>query len=560
MQGNILGLQFGHDASACVIKNGRLVSAIARERLTRVKHVPFLDLETIQYVLDVAGLTLDEIDCVAFCGYCYSPKSQIQIYDLEKQQVQSNLFHVPFPKMFAPYLMGIGNTYKRAYFVSHQLCHAASAFYTSPFEKSAVFTMDASGPNPQVSSLYCVGNGNKLEAISTPGLMIGNAYGDFTERLGIGPGIDKAGSTMGLAPYGTPRQEVIERWEELGESIWERADQENYKDFEAFLDWLWSQISGLGPKETFTNEQSTSQEAMDIAASLQYVFERTIVKYTNRLHETTNGHHDNKLCLSGGSFLNCNANMKVHEETEFDEIHLFPACGDDGLAPGAALYVYHHLLDGEREAYAPKDFMYLGKEYTNIPTGGRPIDTKELAKALSEGALIAWCQGRAEFGPRALGNRSLIADPRNANARELINEKIKCREWYRPFAPAVLVERSTEFFDCDFESPLMLFIAQVKQPEVVPAITHVDNSARVQTVQKSDNPMYYQLIEDFGEQTGVPVILNTSLNVNGEPIVETPEDAIRFFINTKVDYLVINDQMFDASCRALFADKLKAAS
>ena len=560
MQGNILGLQLGHDAAACVLRDGRLVAAIARERLTRNKHQLFLDLETIDYVLDVAGLTLQDIDSVAFCGYCYKEDSPIQIYSPDQQHIQHHLWHIAFPSFYSPHIMAIGKTFKRAYFVSHQLCHAASAFYTSPFERSAVFTMDASGPNAEVSSLCSFGNGNQLDVFLTPKLMIGNAYSDFTARLGIGSGIDKAGSTMGLAPYGTPSPEVVARWEELGDSTWEYANNNDLGEFTKFLDWLWSQISGLGPKETIPHELSASQRAMDIAASLQYVFERTLVKHCQLLYENILGNHDDNLCLAGGSFLNCNANMKIYEETDFANIHLFPACGDDGLAAGAAFYLYHHLLGGERQSYAPRDYMYLGKEYDDTPSGGRPLDTRELAKALSEGALIAWYQGRAEFGPRALGNRSLIADARNANARELINEKIKCREWYRPFAPAVLKERSSEFFDFDFESPLMLFISQVKQPDLIPAVTHVDQSARVQTVDREDNPRYYQLIEDFGELTDVPVILNTSLNVNGEPIVETPEDAIRFFVNTKVDYLVINDRMYNASCREFMATQYRQAS
>jgi len=553
---NILGLNFGHDAAACVLKNGRLTAAINKERITRTKHDIGIDLDQIQYVLDAAELKIEEIDYVGFSGFLYHPDNAVKIFHVNGEEVREHLLDIAGPSTGTRYQVKISERIIPAVFVHHHIAHAASAYYTSPFKEAACFTVDASMMRPEVCSLFSYGADQHLHYGYCPGLMMGNAYNIFTEKLGIGSGLEKAGSTMGLAPYGTPNEVALKQWESFATSYYDRPFQPN--DL-IYINYMWSKLSGLAPHVKLTQEQSTSQQAMDIAASLQHVFERTLVRYTNELYEFTKDYNGGNLCLAGGSFLNCNANMKIKEETPFKNIHLFPACGDDGLCVGSALYLYHSLLGQPREDYQPRQYMYLGREHKTMPPNGKAYDPALVAKTIANGGLVAWYQGRSEYGPRALGNRSLIADPRNPNMRDIINEKIKCREWYRPFAPVVMAEESKEWFDIDFESPLMLFIGQVKQPDKIPAVTHVDGSARVQTIQRDDNPAYYGLVEQFKKETGVPVLLNTSLNVNGEPIVETPDEAVQFFVNTRVDLLVIDDQMWTAEQRDTMATHLEAA-
>ena len=554
---NILGLNFGHDAAVCILKNGKLAAAINKERLSRQKHDSDVTLEQINYVLDAAELSLKDITHVAFSAYLYSPQNEIKIFGQDGNEICNHLLDLPGPTTGQPYTVRIGERLIPGAFIHHHMAHAAAAFFTSPFERAACFTVDASMQRPEVCSLFSYGEGNKLHYGYCPGLMVGNAYNVFTEKLGIGSGLEKAGSTMGLAPYGKVNQVALAKWESYAQSYYDRPFQEN--DL-IFISKMWSELSGMPPHASMSREESFSQKAMDIAASLQHVFERALVQYTNKLHEFTRSYNDNNLCLAGGSFLNCNANMKIREETQFENIHLFPACGDDGLCVGSALYLYHSLLNQPRHTYENREFMYLGKGYSNGPQGGVAYDPEVVAQTLANGGLVAWYQGRSEYGPRALGNRSLLGDPRNPKMREVINEKIKCREWYRPFAPVVLEEHAADWFEINFASPLMLFIGQVKQPEIIPAVTHVDQSARVQTIERSDNPAYYELVETFGELTGVPVLLNTSLNVNGEPIVETPEEALRFFVNTKVDVLVINGEMWLAEDRETMARQIETAA
>ena len=344
---------------------------------------------------------------------------------------------------------------------------------------------------------------------------------------------------MGLASYGKPLPKAIEHCARYGESFYERKFQ---PDDDRFIELMWSELSGLPPVTGLSKQESDSQRAMDIAASLQYVFEETIIKAANELHQKTAAFAKGNLCLSGGSFYNCNTNSALLKRTPFERIALFPACGDDGTAVGAGLFIAHTMMDEKRVHYEPEEIVYLGRGY-DPPAIGKPLDLDHVAKALAAGQVVGWCQGRSEFGPRALGNRSILADARNPKMRDRINHEIKKREWFRPFAPIVLAERAAEWFDFDRESPFMLFTARVLDPDLVPAITHVDGSARLQTVTESSNPAIYALISRFYGLTGVPLLLNTSLNGGGEPLVETPDDAIRFWQSTPVDMMVIGDRM-----------------
>ena len=463
---NILGLNFGHDGSVCLVKDGKLEFAIATERITKIKKQQGFTDEIINYVLDSCGITLDDIDCVATNDF--------------KQEVFGNQYLVDN--------ISIQGKEFKCYIISHHLSHCASAYYTSPYDKAYCFSMDCSMGKPEANSLIAYGEGKKLMAKYCPGEMVGVLYGEVTERLGLGPALHKAGTTMGLASYGTPFD----------------------FDYQSYTDDI--------------------KHKMNVAASVQDLFEKKVLNVLSELDDKT----DN-LCLSGGSFLNCNANSKVVMHSKFKNVHHSPACGDDGTSVGSALYVAHHILGEPRHDYQQKDLCYTGREYQS-----QTPDYEYIAKQLADGKIIGFFQGKSEFGPRALGNRSILADPRNFHNRELINHVVKNREWFRPFAPVTLEECYQDWFDFPIPSPYMLYTAQVKQPEKIPAVTHVDGSARFQTVTEESNKHYYEIIKAFGKLTGVPVLLNTSLNGNGQPILETEDDAREFYKNSNLDMMVIN--------------------
>ena len=463
---NILGLNFGHDGSVCLVKDGRLEFAIATERISKIKKQQGFTDEIINYVLDSCRITLDDIDCVATNDF--------------KQEVFGNQYLVDK-------IVIQGKEFK-CYIISHHLSHCASAYYTSPYDKAYCFSMDCSMGKPEANSLIAYGEGKKLMAMYCPAEMVGVLYGEVTEKLGLGPALHKAGTTMGLASYGTPFD----------------------FDYQSYTDEI--------------------KHKMNVAASVQDLFEKKVLNVLSELDDKT----DN-LCLSGGSFLNCNANSKVVMYSKFKNVHHFPACGDDGTSVGSALYVAHHILGESRHDYQQKDLCYTGREYQS-----QTPDYEYIAKQLADGKIIGFFQGRSEFGPRALGNRSILADPRNFHNRELINHVVKNREWFRPFAPVTLEECYQDWFDFPIPSPYMLYTAQVKQPEKIPAVTHVDGSARFQTATEESNKHYYEIIKAFGNLTGVPVLLNTSLNGNGQPILETKEDAEEFYKNSNLDMMIIN--------------------
>jgi len=537
---NILGLNFGHDGAAALIVNGRLRCAISNERLSRQKKAIGVTLEMIEYVIREGGIALSDIEWIAFSSYLYLSSNEIKLEDLNGREIQGHVIDLFGGETAREFRISIAGKRFKAVLIHHHIAHCASAFYTSPFERSACFSVDASLRNPEVCSLFAYGDGNKLYYLKCPGTMIGNAYSIFTEKLGLGPGLTKAGTTMGLAPYGQPNEVAKSRWREFGRSVYERHFQPSEL---VFINEMWGAISGKAPHVTFSKEHSDSPEAMNIAASLQFIFEESLLATTRELFTLTDAFNDRNLCLSGGSFLNSETNMRIKRETDFKNVHLFPACGDDGTAAGAALYLLHHILNGERQDYAPRDCMYLGREYKDPPQG-EPLSIETVARELSEGKVVAWARGRSEFGPRALGNRSILADPRNPLMKEHLNKTVKRREWFRPFAPVVLSEEKTNWFDIDFESKLMLFIAKIRYPEQIPAVSHVNHTARLQTVSSDENPELCDLIKRFAALTGVPILLNTSLNGNNEPLVETPNDALRFYETAPVNRLVLGNTMF----------------
>jgi len=463
---NILGLNFGHDGSVCLVRDGKLEFAIATERITKVKKQSGFTEEVIDYFLDSTGISIDDIDCIATNDF--------------KQEVFGNQYLVEE--------FSIKGKSIKTYIIPHHLAHCASAYYTSPYDEAYCFSMDCSMGKPEANSLVAYGRGKNIKAMYCPAEMVGVLYGEVTEKLGLGPALHKAGTTMGLASYGTPFD----------------------FDYQSYTDDI--------------------KHKMNVAASVQDLFEKKVLNVLSEIDDKT----DN-LCLSGGSFLNCNANSKVVMHSKFKNVHHFPACGDDGTSVGSALYVAHHILGEQRHDYQQKDLCYTGREYQS-----QTPDYEYIAKQLADGKIIGFFQGKSEFGPRALGNRSILADPRNFHNRELINHVVKNREWFRPFAPVTLEECYQDWFDFPIPSPYMLYTAQVKQPEKIPAVTHVDGSARFQTVTEESNKHYYEIIKAFGKLTGVPVLLNTSLNGNGQPILETEEDAREFYKNSNLDMMVVN--------------------
>jgi len=603
---NILGINISHDASLALVQSGKLVGAISIERFSRIKKDSHISMEHINTFLSSFGLNILDIDVVTFSFFIqdcvpfikiYSPFDKIYPFSsygshskqgplLNHLKDQDRVEHVDgkgytlpnyITRLRPPYSSdpisqdfsfpikvefdGIDKLFE-GYLVDHQIAHAASAYYTSNFEQSAIFTADASMHDATACSMWWMGYDRRITPFRCPEYMLGNFYDVATEFCGLGVGTLKAGSLMGLSSHGSVSEKTKKNWKEWTKPLSERTESEDH----LYIDWLFSQISGKFPKvgepipevedevagyqnytrpyqQVYTKEESDKQECMDVAASIQYITERSLVHYTNKLFEESEGFNLNNLCLSGGIFLNCNANYKILKETNFKNIHLYPACGDDGVATGSALYIYHHILENQRErTYLNKELMYTGIDY-NIPANLKVSDFEFLAEELSKGKIVCWHQGRSEFGPRSLGNRSFLADPRDPKMKDILNKKVKFREWYRPFAPVVLKEYCFDWFDLDVESPFMLYTVPCKKPEQIPSACHVDNSSRVQTIEKFDNPNLYDLIWNFKQITGVPILINTSLNVKGEPIVETEEDSIKLFEESDVDILVLNGKI-----------------
>lgn len=605
----ILGIHTGHDAALAIVKDGRLIATTPIERLSRNKKDDNVPLHFVQFFLNFNGINLEDVDEITFSAFdknlipwidLYSPldqkyplarygtwnaESTILNHIEGESKVEKTEYGYTLPSVIhrtsIPYssadidthnffrlnirIEGIDKTYK-GMFVNHHFAHAASAYYTSDFDQAAIFTADASMHHTEACSGYFVGNGLTLQQFRNPGYMFGNFYDVATEHLGIGPGVTKAGSLMGLSAYGRIKREAYTKWKEWTAPQYSRdGDREEHR----YVDWLFSQISGRFPfvgettrtdvrnekpghwhytrswQEPFTNEESTSQEAMDIAATIQFVAERSLVDYSQQLYEETKDFNGKNLCVSGGTFLNCNANYKIQTETEFENMHMFPACGDDGTAAGSALWLAHGYYGLPRQKYTTSDLAYTGLMWSDHHLeGGQPLDLDVIADMLNDDKLICWYDGRSENGPRALGHRSFIVSPKNPKMKDILNSRVKFREWYRPFAPIVLKEKAQEWFVMDFDSPYMLHTVPCKKPFDIPSAVHIDNTARVQTLTKEHNEKMYTLIEKFEQRSGIPIVINTSLNVNGQPIVETPNEAMELFEKSDVDVLVINNQMW----------------
>jgi carbamoyltransferase len=524
----VLGLHYGHDGSACIVKDGKLIVAISSERITKQKKFIGVTNQVIDYVLDVAGITAEQIDYIALSDWSQSSTyDTIELFDKENKIYSTS--GAVFDNDCAQVMSKFRNLDIPTLIVPHHLSHCASAFYTSNFDKAMCLSLDSSFYKMKCNSAIAIGDGNKLTMVVCPNMIVGMGYSIFTEQLGLFPAHSKAGTVMGLASYGKPHPEVVANIEKyVNESYFIKDDMVLV---ETYWRELWQKLISNIPIDTFKTR------AM-LAASIQYILESSLAETVKRMKVMDGKDTPDNLCLSGGSLLNCVSNTRIKNDGVFKKVHHFPACGDDGIAVGAALYLTHHHLDIPRPTYTSDEICYLGKKYDTVEP-----DYATVANMLANGKIVAWFMGSSEFGPRALGNRSILADPRNYHNRELINFMIKDREWYRPFAPSVLEEEYKNWFDLKDSSPYMLYTANVLKPKEVPAITHIDGTARPQTVNEQHNKHYYRLIKEFYKQTTVPMLLNTSLNGKDAPILETEQDALEFFYTSQVDALVLNGKL-----------------
>lgn len=585
---NILGISaFYHDSAAALVCDGKISAAAQEERFTRKKHDPSFPSNSIAFCLEQSGLDLSDIDYVVFYEkpllkferlletyLSYAPQGLGSFRKAMPEWVREKLF---LPRLLRKNLKTLNGDYSGPLvFTSHHESHAASAFFPSPFDEAAVITVD--GVGEWTTTSICKGTGNRIELLYEQRFphSLGLLYSAFTYYAGfrVNSGEYKL---MGLAPYGEPKyQDLIEEHlidiKEDG-SFWLDMDYFNYCQGLTMTNRRFHDLFGHPPRKP---ESELSQFHMDVAASIQKTTEKVMLKIARHASEITKC---DSLCLAGGVALNCVANGRILREGPFENIWIQPAAGDAGGALGAALFTWYQLLDNERKSQSPDHQLgtSLGPDFSDeaieklLKDEGAVytrIDSDEalcqqIAQFMADEKVAGWFQGRMEFGPRALGYRSIIGDARSRKMQRVMNLKIKFRESFRPFAPSIARERVSEFFEMrpNEDSPYMLLVADVQEDKregqaeslvdakgleklniprsVIQAVTHVDYSARVQTVDESRNPLYHRLIKEFEALTGCPVIINTSFNVRGEPIVCTPNDALRVFQVTNMDILVM---------------------
>lgn len=544
---NIIGISaLYHDSACCLLQDGVLKAAAQEERFTRIKHDSSMPFHAFKYCLESAGLSITEIDCIA---YYENPEKKLarQLwsgYDIHDPEYTDRLD----PHRYIREIREVLGYTGPVEIVEHHLSHAASSYYFSGFDEAAILTVD--GVGEWATTTYGVGKREKIELFEQVDFpnSIGLLYSTITSYLGFAVNSDEY-KVMGLAPYGKPVYvDKIRKLITLQDNGQYALDM-NFFDFGPgeymFTDQL-IELFGMPPR---VPESELKQFHKDVAKSLQTVLEEILLTKAKYLHRKTGL---TNLCMAGGVALNCVANGKILRETPFQNLFVQPAANDAGGAVGAAAVAHVRLSGGEKPA--PLRHVFLGPEYsddeiknlldaTAISYTDFRHSTDELLKTtallLSQNKVIAWFQGKMEFGPRALGARSILADPRVKDMKDRINSMVKKREGFRPFAPAVLQEKMHKHFALETPSPYMLLTCDVISPIDMPAITHVDGSARVQSVDRETNPLFYRLIQEFERITNCPVLLNTSFNVRGEPIVMTPLDALLCFINTNLDHLVL---------------------
>jgi carbamoyltransferase len=569
----VLGLNtYDHDVSACLLRDGDIAYAIAKERITRAKHASGFYKEVVDYCLNAEGISIDDVDLVV--RNCYI---------LPVEEMERRLLNQDAPGFLGEQERSLAakdplylSRSSKVVTVSHHLAHAYSAFAACPFDEGAVMVVDGVGsysadvteeyppadktdPLARESESYYKFSGSKIEALKKVWLepCRGFLSDEFFNMAGLGAlysrassyifgDWNKCGELMGLAPYGRRgRMKPLLHIENgvLSVPVWSEELKEPWL-IESGNDW----------------EKSPSmQHWKDLAWQVQDDTETVLLARAKWLRETTGAKN---LCIAGGVGLNCVANGRIARETGFENVWIQPAAGDDGIAIGCAYYGYLAIEKKPRASVIKH--AYFGKPYSDADVRGATDKTlirlvtkstqsdnisRDTAKVLAEGKIIGWFQGGSEFGPRALGNRSIIADPRSAEMKDILNRRVKFRQAFRPFAPIVLAEREDEIFEGSHDSPYML-LAKPVRPEwknKIPSIVHVDGTARVQTVRQETNPPLYRLLKEFEALTGVPVLLNTSFNVKGEPIVETPRNAVECFLNTDIDYLALHDLLIGKS-------------
>ncbi|MFY9954051.1 carbamoyltransferase [Bradyrhizobium sp.] len=584
----ILGISaFYHDSAAALVEDGRIVAAAQEERFTRKKHDPSFPMHAISYCLETAGARLSDIDHVAFYDKPFLKFERLLETYIALAPAGFRSFQMAIPlwlkeKLFQKSLLR--NKLQqfdeefdgaRLLFTEHHLSHAASAFYPSPFDKAVVLTMDGVGEWATTSA--ALGEGNRLEIFQEIHFphSLGLLYSAVTYYTGfkVNSGEYKV---MGLAPYGQPKyaQLILDHLIDLKPDGSFRLDM-SYFDYCTGLTMTNERFAKLFGQPVRAPDELLTPFHMDVAASIQAVLEEAVLRLTRSLANKTGARN---LCLAGGVALNCVANGKVLRDGKFDHIWIQPAAGDAGGAVGAALAAFHQFK-GEPRSVAPCDAMsgaFLGPEFSQGEierrlgaAGARFAVLAEekmveaTAKALSDQLAVGWFQGRMEFGPRSLGARSILGDPRSPAMQKNLNLKVKYRESFRPFAPVVLREDVSDWFELDSDSPYMLIVADVRDDKrramsaqehalfgidklnvsrsEIPAVTHVDYSARIQTVSANINPLFHRLLRQFKALSGCPVLVNTSFNVRGEPIVCTPEDAFRCFMGNELDVLVVGN-------------------
>lgn len=594
----ILGISaFYHDSAAGLVRGGEIIAAAQEERFTRIKHTPEFPEHAIRYCLEESGCTIDELDAIVFYDkpllkferlletyYAFAPKGLRSFLNAIPVWVREKMF---LKKMIYDGLREIGDYDKKnlnLLFTEHHLSHAASAFFASPFDEAAILTID--GVGEWATATIGKGAGNKISFSAEMEFphSVGLLYSAFTYYLGfrVNSGEYKL---MGLAPYGNPESKETQEFIKFisnnlidikdDGSVWLNQDYFSYATgLRMVRDKKWEELFGFPRRNP---DLKTEQHHCNLAYAIQNVTEKVVLKMAEEAKRQTGS---SNLCMAGGVALNCVANGLLVKEEIFDHVFVQPAAGDAGGALGAALAANYIYFGKPRNTDGRDDLMkgsLLGPEYSdkeirlmnlrNKAVGEKFNSYQEIctrvATELAEGKIVGWFQGRMEYGPRALGNRSILADPRNTEMQKRLNLKIKYRESFRPFAPSVLREKTEDYFDLSISSPYMLLTAPLKEEKRLPVpenyaclpmieklyhqrsilqtITHVDFSARLQTVDEKTNPRYAALLRSFGEKTGCAVLVNTSFNVRGEPIVCTPNDAWRCFMATEMDILVIGN-------------------
>ena len=608
----ILGISaFYHDSAAAIIEDGEIIAAAQEERFTRKKHDPNFPANAVKFCLNFSGSKLSDLDAIAFYDkpllkferlletyYAFVPRGLSSFITAMPVWLKEKMF---LKRLLLEELGKIESFDKkkvRLLFPEHHLSHAASAFYPSPFEEAAILTID--GVGEWATASICHGKGKDIQIMKELKFphSLGLLYSAFTYFLGfkVNSGEYKL---MGLAPYGVPGSEQVRRYvdaiktvladiKEDG-SVWLNQQYFNYATGLTMVhEEKWEKLFGF---KTRKPEDELQLHHCNLGLAIQEVTEEAVLKMAKEAKRLTGAEY---LCMAGGVALNCVANGKVYNAGIFKDIFIQPAAGDAGGALGAAQAAYHIYFGQERKKPSCLDGMkgsYLGPEFKDEDVRAvakkykgvyRHYDNytelcKEAALKLSEGNVVGWMQGRMEFGPRALGGRSILGDPRSADMQKKLNVKIKYRESFRPFAPSVLAEECSNYFEHNSSSPYMLLVQPVSKQRRkslpddydnlslkeklyhlrsdMPAITHIDFSARIQTVHAETNPKYYELVREFKNLTGYGVIVNTSFNVRGEPIICTPEDAYRCFMRTEMDYLVVGNFIFEKKEQPAWQEK-----